>query len=216
MVSGLGVTELVSWGVLVYAFSVLVVPMRAELGWTTAVLNGAYATGVVISGLLAIPVGRLLQAYGARGVMSLGTVATVATLVLWSLCTRRRRSSGSSPSARWRWRRRCTSRFSPSPLHGLTGTGPRPLVLTVFGSLASVVFVPLTAALTGALGWRSALMVLAAIAAIVGLPVHTLLIRRHPADLGLHPDGAAQPLRRSLTTSPGQPDRFSPSRLSGG
>jgi hypothetical protein len=32
MVSGLGVTELVSWGVLVYAFSVLVVPMRNELG----------------------------------------------------------------------------------------------------------------------------------------------------------------------------------------
>ena len=35
MVSGLGVTELVSWGVLVYAFSVLVVPMRAELDLLT-------------------------------------------------------------------------------------------------------------------------------------------------------------------------------------
>ena len=31
MASGLGLTELVSWGVLVYAFSVLVVPMRDEL-----------------------------------------------------------------------------------------------------------------------------------------------------------------------------------------
>jgi len=57
MVSGLGITELVSWGVLIYAFSVLVVPMRDELGWSMAELNAAYATGVVISGLLAIPVG---------------------------------------------------------------------------------------------------------------------------------------------------------------
>lgn len=84
MVSGLGVTELVSWGVLIYAFSVLVVPMRAELGWSMATLNAAYATGVVISGILAIPVGRVLQAHGARGVMTVGTVATVVMLVLWS------------------------------------------------------------------------------------------------------------------------------------
>jgi hypothetical protein len=57
MVAGLAVTELVSWGVLVYAFSVLVVPMRAELGWSTAQLNGAYTTGVAVSGLVAVPVG---------------------------------------------------------------------------------------------------------------------------------------------------------------
>ena len=41
MVGGLGLTELVSWGVLVYAFSVLVVPMRNELNWSTAELNAA-------------------------------------------------------------------------------------------------------------------------------------------------------------------------------
>lgn len=49
MVGGLGVTELVSWGVLIYAFSVLVVPMRAELGWSLAELNAAYATGIAPS-----------------------------------------------------------------------------------------------------------------------------------------------------------------------
>src|SRR5439155_5955133 len=45
MVAGLALTELVSWGVLVYAFSVFVVPMRAEFGWSTAQLNGAYTAG---------------------------------------------------------------------------------------------------------------------------------------------------------------------------
>jgi len=70
------------------------------------------------------------------------------------------------------------------------------LVLTVFGGLASVVFVPLTAALVDSLGWRDALPVLAGIAALIGLPVHAMLIRRSPADLGLHPDGANLPQRR--------------------
>ena len=37
-----------------YAFSVFLVPMRGELGWTDAQLSGAYALGVVVSGLAAL------------------------------------------------------------------------------------------------------------------------------------------------------------------
>jgi MFS family permease len=196
MVSGLGVTELVSWGVLIYAFSVLVVPMRDELGWSLAELNAAYATGVVISGLLAIPVGRVLQSHGARGVMTTGTVATVVMLLLWSavdsvplfFCVF---AIGGLAMA--------TTLYEP--VFAVTAAWfdrhrPRAvLLLTVFGGLASVVFVPLTAALVEWLGWRQALLVLAGIAALVGLPVHALLVRRRPADLGLHPDGAREPPR---------------------
>jgi MFS family permease len=195
MVSGLGLTELVSWGVLVYAFSVLVVPMRAELGWSMAELNAAYATGVIISGLLAIPVGRVLQAHGARGVMTTGTVATVVMLLLWStvdsvplfFCVF---AIGGLAMA--------TTLYEP--VFAVTAAWfdrhrPRAvLVLTVFGGLASVVFVPLTATLVNWLGWRDALLVLAGIAALIGLPVHGMLVRRRPADLGLHPDGAPGPL----------------------
>jgi MFS family permease len=194
MVSGLGVTELVSWGVLVYAFSVLVVPMRDELGWSMAELNAAYATGVIISGLLAIPVGRVLQARGARGVMTTGTVATVVMLALWStvdsvpmfFCVF---AIGGLAMA--------TTLYEP--VFAVTAAWfdrhrPRAvLVLTVFGGLASVVFVPLTAALVNWLGWRDALLVLAAIAGLIGMPVHAMMVRRRPADLGLHPDGAPGP-----------------------
>lgn len=196
MVSGLGVTELVSWGVLIYAFSVLVVPMREELGWSIAELNAAYATGVVISGLLAIPVGRVLQSHGARGVMTTGTLATVVMLMLWStvdsvpvfFCVF---AIGGLAMA--------TTLYEP--VFAVTAAwfdrhrARAVLLLTVFGGLASVVFVPLTAALVEWLGWREALLVLAGIAALVGLPVHALLVRRRPADLGLHPDGAREPPR---------------------
>jgi MFS family permease len=196
MVSGLGVTELVSWGVLVYAFSVLIVPMRAELGWSTAELNAAYATGVIVSGILAIPVGRVLQSHGARGVMTIGTVATALMLSLWSavesipvfFCVF---VIGGLAMA--------TTLYEP--VFAVTAAWfdrhrPRAvLVLTVFGGLASVVFVPLTASLVNWVGWRDALLVLAGIAALTGLPVHALLVRRRPADLGLYPDGASLPPR---------------------
>lgn len=194
MVSGLGVTELVSWGVLIYAFSVLVVPMHAELGWSMAELNAAYATGVVVSGVLAIPVGRVLQARGARGVMTTGSVATVVMLLLWSTVDSVPVFFGVFAIGGLAM---ATTLYEP--VFAVTAAWfdrHRPhavLLLTVFGGLASVVFVPLTAALVDWLGWRDALVVLAAIAALIGLPVHGLLVRRRPADLGLHPDGAPGP-----------------------
>jgi hypothetical protein len=45
-----------------------------------------------------------------------------------------------------------------------------------------VVFAPLTAWLAGSHGWRGALLVLAVIAASVGLPIHVLVLRRGPPE----------------------------------
>src|SRR5699024_7415909 len=43
--------------------------------------------------------------------------------------------------------------------------------------------------LVAAQGWRHALVSLAAIVAVIAIPIHVILLRRWPADLGLHPDG---------------------------
>jgi len=57
--------------------------------------------------------------------------------------------------------------------------------------LASVIYIPLIAWLIGRLGWRGALVALAAILAVATIPPHALLLRRRPQDFGLLPDGAA-------------------------
>lgn len=44
-----------------------------------------------------------------------------------------------------------------------------------------------------AFGWRDALLVLAAVPAATTVVPHALVLRRDPADLGLHPDGALTP-----------------------
>jgi len=69
------------------------------------------------------------------------------------------------------------------------------VVLTFFGGLASLVFIPLTAWLVRHYEWRTALLVLAGILATFTVGPHALLLRRRPADLGLLPDGATVPLR---------------------
>lgn len=211
MVAGLAVTELISWGVLVYAFSVLVVPMRAELGWSTAQLNGAYTTGMVVSGLVAIPVGRWLARHGARGVMTAGSLLGVAALWGWahahSLVTfyaafvlaglamaATLYEPAFAVTAAWFSRHRARA----------------VLLLTIAGGLSSTVFIPLTGVLVGTYGWRTALLLLAAALGLVTVPLHAGLLRRWPSDVGAHPDG-----RPADTRAPAGPDERSPAGHAG-
>ncbi|HEX8035582.1 MAG TPA: MFS transporter, partial [Ktedonobacterales bacterium] len=62
-------------------------------------------------------------------------------------------------------------------------------VLTFIAGFASVVFVPLAQWLVQAQGWRTALVTLAVLLAAVTIPLHAVVLRRRPADLGLAPDG---------------------------
>jgi MFS family permease len=194
IVGTLGLTELISWGIVYYAFSVMLAPMQAELGWGRAHLTGAFSLALLCSGIAAVPVGRLLDLYGARWLMTIGSCGATLLVVAWaqvdSLLSLYLVWIGLGVAmaailyepafavvATW---------FDRKRQHALT-------VLTLGGGLASVVFVPLTTALVERLGWRPALMVLAAVLGLGTIPLHALILRRHPHDLGLVPDGAGEP-----------------------
>lgn len=194
VVTALGVTELVSWGVLVYAFSVLLVPMRADLGWSEAQLSGAYATGLLVAGVAAVPIGRWLDRHGPHGLMTAGSLLTVAVLTGWAAVTALPAFYALSLAAGVAM---AATLYEPA-FAAVSAWRPERraravMVLTVLGGLASVVFLPLTGALADALGWRRALLVLAGIVAAVVLPLHVLLLVARPTRPGpgaARPDGA--------------------------
>lgn len=183
IVSGLSVTELVSWGVLIYAYPVLVIPMHRQLGWSYSELSVMYAAGLMLSGAAGVPVGWWLQRHGPRALMTFGSVLTVVALLGWShvhsalafftVCL----VAGLAMAM---------TLYEPAlATTSVWFTKHRAravLMVTVVAGLANVVFAPLTAWLVGGHGWRTALLVLAVIAASVGLPIHALLLRRSPPD----------------------------------
>jgi MFS family permease len=195
MLLTLSFTEVTSWGILYYSFSVFITPMQAELGWSIAQLTGAYSAAILISGLAAIPVGRWLDRHGPRWLMTTGSVAaTVLVLawsrvdtlflfyVVWGLIGVTLAAVLYEPAlqAVAVWFRRKRSR-------ALT-------VLTFVGGFASVIYIPLAAWLVEQYGWRDALVALAAILGIATIPLHALILRRRPEDVGQAIDGdAAQP-----------------------
>lgn len=175
--AALSVTQIASWGPLYYAFSVLMKPMQTELGWSRDLLVGGHAVALLVWGLSAYPTGRLIDRYGGRLVMSVGSVlATLAFAMLaythsvavyyaaWvvagvamALCLYEAAFTVLTIAYRERSRWAIT-------------------VLTLAGGFASTVFWPITQTLVDAYGWRSAVLWLAAIQFALCLPLHALAL----------------------------------------
>src|SRR5438034_522344 len=62
----LGITTIISYGTTQYLFGVLVVPVDATFHWGRASISGAYTLGLIIAGLLGVPIGHLVDRWGAR------------------------------------------------------------------------------------------------------------------------------------------------------
>jgi len=189
MVWALAVTETVSYGVLYYSFAVFLVPMRVELGASTAQLSGALTLALALTGVGGVMVGRWLDRFGARWVMTAGSLLGAASVVAWSqaqgLVQLYLAFTGIGLAS---------AAVLYEPAYAVINTWFRRdrhkalFTLTVVAGFASTIFLPASQFLIEVVGWRPALVVLAGVVAACALP-HALLLRRSPADLGLVPDG---------------------------
>lgn len=183
------VTQITGWGILYYAFPVLLPSIGADTGWSTTAIAAAFSAGLLVSAAVGIPVGRVLDRRGPRAVMTGGSVlAAVALLVVaaapgpvvftvgWLLAGAAMAATFYQPAfaAVTRW-------WAPGHVRALT-------IVTLAGGLASTVFAPVTALLADPLGWRGTYLVLALVLAAVTVPAHALALRApwpppHPATL---------------------------------
>src|SRR5436190_861479 len=150
-------TQITGWGVLFYAFPVLLSGITADTGWSASTVTAALSFSQIVSALVGIPVGRLLDRVGPRPVMTAGSVLAVPALALiasahtvprffagWLLAGIAMSGVLYAPAfaALTRW-------WGPRRVTALTA-------VTLVAGLASTVFAPLTAWLSAQLGWRGA------------------------------------------------------------
>ncbi|MGP4030902.1 MFS transporter [Pseudarthrobacter sp. 1C304] len=171
--AALCITQTTGWGVLYYALIAAVRPISEDTGWDPALVTGAFSTGLLVSAVAGIVVGRILDGTGPRtlmiggslvGVLALGGVAAAPNLPVffaaWMLAGTAQAAVLYQPAftviSRW---------YGPARIRPLT-------VLTLVAGFASTIFAPLTAALSGWLGWRVGFLVLAALLGLVTVPLH--------------------------------------------
>lgn len=190
ILAALSITEPVSWGILYYAITVFFKPMEADLGWSRSQMTGAFSLSLLIAGVAGVPVGRLLDRHGARWIMTAGSIGATLLVLAWS-----RVHSLTAFYLIWAGIGLVTATVLYEPAFVAVANwfarhrSKALTVLTFGGGFASVIFIPLSAWLVDAYGWRTALVVLALILGAVTIPLHGFALRRRPADLGLEIDG---------------------------
>ncbi len=182
---------------LVWAASILAVPMRDELGWSNAAFFFALSlrgwTGIFITPLIGPYIDRL---HGLRILVLVGALINVGSLLLISRV-----------NAEWQFillfgvvggvAQACQAGMTVIiPKWFIRQRGLAVSLSTMGGGLSALVLPPLLIGLDGALGWRSSWLVIALLAFVFSaLPV--LLLRRQPEDIGLLPDGDDAPVEGS-------------------
>ncbi|UBU15032.1 MFS transporter [Nonomuraea gerenzanensis] len=183
MIGALAITQTAGYGILYYAFSVFIPPMSRELHAGVAQLTGAITLSVLVSGLVAPFVGRLLDRRGGRGLMTLGSVLGALAVLAWSQV------------------RSVVQLYLVCGVLGVASAmvlyeaafavivawfdasrrARALLAVTVVAGFASSIFLPLTGLLVELYGWRRALVILAVGYALTAVPLHALAVRNRAA-----------------------------------
>src|SRR6266851_6830658 len=172
VVGAVGLIQIANQGAGSSLFALLLLPLQATFGWNRATLTASYSLSSLVLAVVLIPVGGLVDRYGARIVLlSGGLIAGFSLIGLtwihepWQLdavigvglgfgLALTSVQVGATAIANWFVRRRGTALAW----------------LSIFMGLAVPLYVPLASWLIVGFGWRVAVEVLAAIFILVVLP----------------------------------------------
>ncbi len=197
IVASLATIMFLSAGLGFYSLGVFITPFEEEFGWSRGQVSIGIAMATTMSGLLGPVVGIAVERRGARVVLAAGAAGMGICFALlgltWSLLYLYAMFVAmavwraglmmvpvSQVITNWFDRQRGLAMGTTT-----TGIG--------FGGL---VMAPLSKVLISSVGWRPTFFILGTLVIAIGLPLALLVIRQHPADRGLQPDGAepaAQP-----------------------
>lgn len=201
-VATLAITTTVGYGVLFYAYGVLLVPMEDDLGWSRSFLTGVFSVALLVSAALTIVVGRWLDRHPPQPLFIGGAVTAAVLSVGWSTST-----SKLGFAAVWVLLGCCQAVLFYEPAFtvltkwfGGLERHRSVTAVTLLAGLASTLFGPLTSALERAYGWRTAVLLLGGLLAVTTIPLFATRLRAPAAELLPVDVAVASPPRAVINT----------------
>ena len=175
----LGLTQTIGYGTLYYSYGVLAPAISAEFNIGIDWFFGAFTVGLLLGGLVAPFVGKMLDRQGARPVLAAGSLCASAALIACSL----------SPNIWWF---SCAVIFMEAAaclvlyeaaFAGLTqiyrSEARRAITLiTLIAGFASTIFWPLTQTLLEGFGWRATFAMFAIAHVLACAPLHWFVLKK--------------------------------------
>jgi MFS family permease len=181
----LGVTQIAGWGTTFYTPAVLAGPVIADTGWSRTLVFGAFSLSLLLGALLARPSGRLIDQYGGRLAMGLGSIGAAVGLLVAALSTHL-----AFYFLAWiilgAAMRFTLYEAAFATLTAAAGREARRAIsyLTLYGGVASTVFWPIGHALVEAVGWRWTFAIFALVNLVLCAPLHFFTLPRAGAAIG--------------------------------
>jgi MFS family permease len=179
LVIGVGITQIIGFGTLFYAFGSVVPALSSDLGITPGTAFAAFSLALLVGALAAPMAGRLVDLHGARRMMSVGSVLAALSMIALS----QSQSLVTLALALIALEVTATLVLYDAAFAALAqALGPararRAIThMTLLGGFASTIFWPLTQVILAWADWRTAYLIFAALNLMVCLPLHLCLTR---------------------------------------
>jgi MFS family permease len=165
--------QIVAWGVLYYAFTVVVGPMQQATGWSRLFLNSGLSLGLLAWGVCALPVGAWIQRRGGREIMAVASALGGLALTLMGtfahpvmyFCAWLMLGTAMAGLLYDSAFAVITRAFGAEYRRGIT-------LITLVAGFASTAFIPLAQLAVDHLGWQQALLALGGFQFALGVPLH--------------------------------------------
>jgi predicted MFS family arabinose efflux permease len=202
------VLTIVTYGAAFYAFGVLIAPIAAETHWPQAALGAIFSGVLLITGIGGILAGGVLDRFGEQPLFAVAATLGAGALLVAASQTRLLGFALSyavgcgliGALGFYHITQTVAARVAPvAPAKAI-------IRLTLLGALAGPVYLPLTAWLCSAIGWRGAVRV-EAVSVAAAFVVTLLFVRgrgERPSRSEGSRDGALRALRRALRDRPMQ------------
>lgn len=190
IVAALAITTTMSYGTLYYSYQVLLKPMESDTGWTLSQLSGAFSLALLTSGFVTLAIGNWLDRYGGRLLMTLGSTLATLLLITWAFV-----QSLTMLYVVWLLLGFAMAMVFYDPAFVVVVNwfkekrGLALAIVTFVGGLASTIYFPLVDYLLQTMSWRNAVFCLGIGFGVVTIPLHALILRHRPQNLGLRIDG---------------------------
>ena len=195
---GLGVTMTIGYGTLYYSFAVLAPEIAREFGWEESFVFAIFSIGLLAGAVSAPIIGRMIDRFGARSVMSAGSLFAAATLALigvmqnaWQFAVLALMAEFVAIAVQY------DAGFAAlAQRYGRNARAEITLV-TLIAGFASTVFWPLIQWLLTEMTWREVYLVLAAMNLLIALPIHLTMPKGRQTPPQMPTDATALPLVQS-------------------
>ena len=171
-VVSIGTVQIIAWGTSFYSLAVTGKAIVTETGWTNGLVFAGLTVGLLASSAISSWAGRAIDRYGARAVMSLGSLALAAALVPLAFV-----------QSEWAYLATWTAiglamrlTLYDAAFAAMVQVAPRNgrlaiAYLTLFGGFASTAFWPIGHLLVEAVGWRQTYLIFAALNVLLCAPL---------------------------------------------